>query len=275
MSPPRAHLNALPNQTIARVAGGLLAGTVIATVLAACSPQLGGDLGQLQAMTGNCPQNTKTGMYVALDASDTARSSDISASQLAVTKTMAEQTAVCGGHLRVTAFSSSAVATVTLYDGDLTPAGATEPARLRRVPDMVNDTMKTTESQLSAAATKLPGDGSEIIAQLANVGEYGRQLGTGYVPYAVIVTDGVATAGTITNTPSFDAVTARDLGERVAVPDLTGATVTFTGIGHLAGPPPPSDYVANLKNFYTTVCNRTKATTCTVVTDFANPRSAS
>lgn len=240
-----------------------------------CSPSLTGDLGQLQAMAGNCPPNANMGTYVALDGSDTARSSDISASQLAVTKTMAQQTAVCGGHLRVTVFSSSAAASMTLYDGDLTPAGATEPARLRRVPDMVNDTMKTIESQLSAATNKLPGDGTDIIAQLANVGEYGQQLGTGYVPFAVIVTDGVATAGTITNAPSFDAVTAKDLGERVPVPDLTGATVTFTGIGHLAGPPPPSDYVANLKTFFITVCNRTRATSCTVVTDFTTRRSES
>lgn len=242
--------------------------------IAACSPQLGGELGELQTMTGNCPAGKKFAGFVTLDASSTARSPEITSSQLAVARATAQQTAVCGGHLRVSAFSSSSAATETIYDGDLAPPGATETARLRQVPDLVTATMNTVEGKLRDAVARLPGDGTDVVAQLSEAREYGTQLGDGYELHAVIVTDGVATAGVITNTPDFTSVTATDLGQRVPVPDLTGAFVTFTGIGKVAGPPPPSSYVDALKTFYAAVCTRTKATNCTVVTDFTSKRSS-
>lgn len=244
-------------------------------LIAACSPSMGGELGQLQAMASNCPQEGKPATFVSVDVSDTVRSADITASQLAVVRTMIEQTAVCSGHLRVSSFSSSATATMTLFDGELAPPGATEPARLRRIPDLVDRAMQEVDSQLQEATRRLPGDGTDVLAQLGNAAEYGRQLGSEYVLEAVFVTDGVASMGTITNAPSFDMAAATDLATRVPVPDLSGSTVVFAGIGRTTGPPPPSSYVDALKRFYTDTCARTNARSCVVVTDFATTRSGS
>lgn len=244
-------------------------------LLAACSPSMGGELGQLQAMADNCPQAGKPATFVSVDVSQTMRSSDISASQLGIVRTMAEQTAVCSGRLRVSAFSSSSTATVTLYDGELAPLGATEPARLRRIPDLVAEVMQQVERALRDASDQLPGDGTDVLAQLDNAAEYAHQVGLGYVLDAVFVTDGVATTGTITNAASFDLSAAQDLATRVPVPDLTGASVLFAGVGRTSGPPPPSAYVEALKRFYTDACTRTRARSCTVVTDFAMPGSPS
>ena len=244
-------------------------------LLAACSPSMGGELGQLEAMASNCPQAGKPATFVAIDVSDTMRSADIAASQLGVVHTMAEQTAVCSGHLRVSAFSSSATATSTLFDGELAPPGATEPARLRRIPDLVDGAMQVVESKLQDATIQLPGDGTDVVAQLGNAGEYLKQLGSDFVLEAVLVTDGVATAGTITNTPNFEVAAAADLAGRVPVPDLSGSTVLFTGIGRTAGTPPPSSYVDALKRFYADACARTMARSCLAVSDFATPQGPS
>lgn len=248
---------------------------VVCVSVAACSPQLGGEQGDLQAMAANCPTTAKDATFVTIDVSDTARSADVAASQLGVVRSVAEQTAVCAGQLRVSAFSSSPTATMTLFDGELAPPGATEPARLRRIPDLIEGTMQAVESKLQEATAELPGDGTDVLAQLNNAAEYGRQLGSAYVLHAVFVTDGVASMGVITNAPSFDLAAATDLATRVSVPDLSGSTVLFAGIGRTTGPPAPSSYVDALKRFYGDTCARTNARSCVVVTDFVTPRSGS
>lgn len=244
-------------------------------LLSACSPSMGGELGQMQAMAGDCPQAGKPATFVSVDVSETMRSTDIAASQLGIVRMMAEQTAVCSGRLRVSAFSSSSAATVTLYDGELAPPGATEQARLRRIPDLVAEVMQQVEPALREASNQLPGGGTDVLAQLDNAAEYAHQVGSAYVLDAVFVTDGVATTGTITNAANFDLAAAQDLATRVPVPDLTGGTVLFAGIGRAAGPPPPSVYVEALKRFYTDACTRTRPRSCRVVTDFAMPGSPS
>ncbi len=71
----------------------------------------------------------------------------------------------------------------------------------------------------------------------------------------------------------INAAAAADLGARVSVPDLEGATVTIAGLGKVSGPPPPSEYIASLKVFYSAVCTRSRAAECRVVTDYTAPRS--
>jgi len=63
---------------------------------------------------------------VRLDASGTFVAADISGEIESVLRDVAARTAVCGGHLRVSAFSGTSAGTVTLFDEELGLHGATE-----------------------------------------------------------------------------------------------------------------------------------------------------
>jgi hypothetical protein len=62
------------------------------------------------------------------------------------------------------------------------------------------------------------------------------------------------------------------LAQQTPVPDLSGASVTVAGLGRVAGRPPASAVVEGLVAFYGALCVRTKAATCTSVTDYAAGR---
>ena len=238
--------------------------------LAACSlGQSHGALGALQQVATTCAPNAQVAGYGAIDVSETGRGNpQLTAERLAEVRQLATETAVCGGHLQVIAFSSSEAAYQTLFDGDLTPVGATLNARLLQVTPMVNTAMKTITAALPIATAKLPSQGSDILSQFTAASQYARQLGHGYQLRVDILTDGVATTGVaITNVATFDMAAATSLGHSVPVPALPGAQVTMVGIGRVAtGAPAPTYYVQALTTFYQEVCSRTGAH-CTVVTN--------
>lgn len=227
-----------------------------------------GDVGRLHRLAETCA-DADVATYVAVDFSDTARSESLAASRRDAIGNEAERVAVCGGTLKVEAFSSSTAATVTLFDGPLEAEGATQNARLRRVERTVAPVEEAVATGWEAAEAKLPGDGSDVLGQFTLASEYFAQR-PGWRHRALILTDGVQTTGTaVVNTPDFNAAVATDLAARVPVPDLSGVTVTVAGLGQVVGDPPPSEFVAALNTFFTGTCARTNAT-CQIVTDLAS-----
>jgi hypothetical protein len=241
-----------------------------AAALSACSiGESGGTLGALEQVAKTCPPNMQVAGYGAIDVGETGRGNpQLSAQLLAEIRRLATQTAVCGGHLQVVAFSSSEAAYQTLFDGNLMPVGATLNARLRQVSPMVNPAMKTITAALPIATAKLPSQGSDILSQFTAVSQYAQQLGHGYQLRVDILTDGLSNTGVaITNVASFDMAAAISLGHSVPVPVLPGALVNMIGLGRVAtGAPAPTSYVQALTTFYQEVCSRTGAR-CTVVTN--------
>lgn len=225
-------------------------------------------LNGLRQIAETCPDQ-HVAAYVAVDFSDTARSESLAASRRDAIRSEAERVAVCGGTLKVVAFSSSTAAIQTLFDGPLKAEGATENARLRRIDRTVEPVDEAIADGWNSAEAELPGDGSDVLGQFTLASEYfAQQRDASH--RALILTDGVQTTGTVVvNSPDFTSTVASDLAASVPVPDLSGATVTVAGLGQVVGDPPPSEFVAALNTFFTDTCARTNAT-CQIVTDLAS-----
>jgi hypothetical protein len=227
-----------------------------------------GQLGEDQKLLAACPDK-KLASMVSVDVSGTGRDEEVAAGHLKAISFVVRQTAICGGHLRITAFAGTSAVNRELYDGELQLAGATDIARLRKAPGVVDDVMnQVTKSYQEALTLPPPGDGSDIIGQYRLAQEYGTQLGTQYALRFVLLTDGFQTVGAGALDHPLDAQEATQLAERVDLPKLPGASVVVAGLGKVAGTPPPSDVVEGLVRVYDAICARTGAAECRSVTDF-------
>jgi hypothetical protein len=234
--------------------------------LVGCTLGATGPLARLRAF--HCP-NVPPLEFIASDESATGRSAKLTDEREKIIQDLLTAVAACGGSARVQLFSSSATATKIVFDGDLKPEGATKNARLRQVPRLVEAAMKQIEAEWNKAVAGLPAGGTDVLSQLSLAQEYRIQLGRERPLAVVILSDGVQTTGVILNTPELTHAVATDLAGRVEVPNFGPSVhVTFAGLGNVAGPPPPTQFVVALKTFYTSACRRTGAR-CTVVTDFA------
>jgi hypothetical protein len=255
--------------------GLIVAGTTV-VVLSACGGHTQGvdELAADQHLAQSCPTGHRLGGLGSVDLSGSARDNEILASHEPVIRSLVRRIAVCSGHLKVVGFSSSAAATSVAFDDDLQPAGATDIARLRKVPALVETTMKTINDGLDRARKELPATGTDDISQFEVAREYITQLNTESPqgsPYALIfelMTDGVqTTGGAVLNTPDLDPASAEGLASRGPAPAFpTGTSVRVSGVGKVAGSPPPTSYIDALKAFFRTYCLRTTPT-CSVVTD--------
>jgi len=254
-----------------QVAQAVLGGLAL-TSLGACSfaAQASGELGQDQRTLSACPDE-RMASYLSVDVTGSGWGDDeIVEGRKAVIANLTRQTAICGGHLRVMAFTSSSAATVTLYDGELNLPGATDIARLRRVPGIVEEVTGEIAAAYDAVVTAPPPEGgSDIVAQYRLAHEYADQLGPGYTLELLILTDGFQTTRTGVIDHALTPTEASDLAATVALPELPGASVTVAGLGEVAGDPPTSDVVDGLVSFYDAICARTGAETCLSVTDYA------
>jgi hypothetical protein len=215
----------------------------------------------------HCPSPSPA-VYAAVDVSDTGRSPGLVSERLSALDGLLTDTAVCAGRARVVAFTGSAAATEVLLDDDLKPEGATRRAQLRRIPALVQGAMDAIRARLDTAGQRLPTGGTDVLAQLGLAREFRGQAGSDRPLQLVIWSDGIATSPVDLNAADLDVARASTLADRtIAVPDLTGASVTFAGIGRPAGAVPPTAYVDALKAFYQRTCERTHATTCSVISD--------
>ncbi|MGH3630675.1 MAG: hypothetical protein ACRDRL_24945, partial [Sciscionella sp.] len=174
----------------------------------------------------------------------------------------------CSGYLKVIVFSSSSTATATLFDGSLRQPGATENARLHRVPRAVATVMATIRQAYEPAAAGLDQQGSDITAQYRLAGEWLRQLGGDYRLHVYALTDGFQTAGIDLDAQALDRQQATRLAQQVPMPMLPGASVVVAGLGRVAGAQPPSDVVEGLVAYYDALCHRLAAAKCLSVSDY-------
>jgi hypothetical protein len=103
------------------------------------------------------------------------------------------------------------------------------------------------------------------LAQLTLLAQYIQEIGPGYRLYGELLTSGLQTTGVVLTNVDLSQAAALYLASRVPVPSLPGAHLTISGVGRVAsGPPAPSGFVQALLSFYSKVCARTGAATCTV-----------
>ncbi|MHA7271204.1 vWA domain-containing protein [Arthrobacter sp. HLT1-20] len=248
----------------------VLATIAISTALAlsACSAISQGDLAINKKTLATCPtsQIAADGL---IDTSGSVRANAVPEAYAEALKDLVRRTAVCGGHLHVGAFSSSAASTVTLYDGDLVMPGSTENAQLRRVPQGVADVMKTVNT---AYADKVPGmtsGGTDIVAQYRLAHEYVQQLGGDRQLELLLLTDGYQNAGFVLGDRALSEADAKALAAQADIPQLPGATITVAGIGKTPGrDSATTEIITGMKTFYDALCQRSGASSCSSVTDY-------
>jgi hypothetical protein len=237
------------------------AAAMASATLAACgNTGAVGRLGELKRVAHTCPAHDQLAAYVAWDVRRTLRGPRITAARLDSLEKTAERVAACSGRMRVVAFGPTAASTARLYDGELRPRGATENARLLRVPHLVDQAMKDVRKELPDVLAEVSGQSADPLSQFVAAEQFRWQLGSGYSLHVVIETSG----NPVADDP------ASKLAANVAVPDLTGTDVIVAGLGKEGRrAPTPTPVVEALRGFYNQVCERTRADSCLVITDLA------
>jgi hypothetical protein len=254
------------------VAPAITCAVVISAVLAsltACTAPAPGVLGDNQQILSSCPKNAKLATLLDADESGSRLSAVTTAQDQAIIESEATRTAVCGGHLTITMFSSSSGSTATVYDDTINIPGATDNARLLQVPDKVKSIMKVVRSRWRGALATLPQAGTDVDGIYRLASEYKQQLGSGYSLKWDVLTDGFNNLGGVDlESPTLSSAQAEELAAQVPVPDLRGASITVAGLGRVAGNPAASSTIDALVTFYDALCARTHAAKCVSVTDW-------
>lgn len=246
---------------------GSIAVFVLMTGCQAGSPQ--SDLTDNQRTLETCDPSAPPASLVEIDGTGSSASNAIAAERMTAIEAIVRRTAICSGHLRVLVFSASSAATTTLFDAPLRLHGATDNARLKRVPGVVADVMATIRQGYGPAVAALPGGGSDVTAQYRLAGEWIGQVGSDFRLHLYLLTDGFQTVGVTLDARALSKAEAAALAGQVSVPELPGASVVVAGLGRVAGSPPPSAVVEGLVAYYDALCQKTGATRCVSVTDYA------
>lgn len=141
---------AVPRSRLAEAAAVAVGALTLATSLAACGQPP-------EVATTPCPAKNQAS-YTAIDLSDSARDAGLLADRLALVQGSLTETAVCSGTARVVAFSNSEAATAVLFDADLKPEGATDQARRRRAPRLVDGAMAEVQSTSTGPRPRCPAE---------------------------------------------------------------------------------------------------------------------
>ncbi|OLR89549.1 hypothetical protein BJP25_05590 [Actinokineospora bangkokensis] len=240
-------------------------------LLTACSSGSGGsqgELGQLQQLAGRCDPAAPPASFIGIDGSGSSSAEAITAERMAAIESVVTETAVCSGTLSVVGFSGSSGSTIQLFSSSLAQEGATLNARLKRVPAAVDTAIETIRSGYVEALGALPQNGSDIVGVLRLGAEYAAQLGAPFQLRLVILSDGVQTTGVDLGSRISTSGELEQLADGLAVPQLSGATVTVAGLGKISTGSYPTPLVEGLVVFYTRLCARTGAARCSAVTDY-------
>lgn len=237
---------------------------VSAALLSSCAAEAPGDLGPLQGILATCPKDQQINSKVITDVSGTSVSPEIIADRLDTIRDVVERTAVCGGHLDVSAFAANSV-TAPILDVDLKMPGATDNAKLRQVPAAVDEVMTTIEANYQPAVEAAPEGGTDVTGLFRLLGE-ARDLRPDMRLEGHVLTDGLTNQGIVID-HALTAEEATSLADSVSVPELPAASVTIGGLGRVAGDPLPSAFIDGMKAFYTRLCANTGAADCLIVTD--------
>jgi len=252
--------------------GHTLAAVVLAVMIAltACGTASSsrGDLATNQHLLTTCDPAAPPASLVQIDGTGSSASNTIVAERMTAIESIVRRTAICSGHLRVIVFSASSAATTTLFDGPLRLPGATDNARLKRVPGVVSDVMAKIREAYGPAVAGLAKGGSDITAQYRLASEWTQQVGGPFRLHLYVLTDGFQNIGVDLSARPLSKQEAASLADQVAVPQLAGASVTVAGLGRVAGSPPSSDVVEGLVAYYDALCQKTGAAQCISVTDY-------
>ncbi|OXM65334.1 hypothetical protein CF165_23700 [Amycolatopsis vastitatis] len=204
-----------------------------------------------------------------LDGSGSSSSDAIAEERFKAIESIVHTTAICGGRLRVSVFASTSAATTILIDKSLHLDGATDNARLKKLPPLVTDVMTTIRAKYSSALKSLPSGGTDISAEYRLASEWLAQVGAPFKLHLYLLTDGFQNVGIALDEGAITKQQAADLAGRVAVPQLPGSSIVVAGLGRVASDPPSSDVVDGLVAFYDALCKKTAAASCAAVTDYA------
>jgi len=232
-------------------------------LLSSCS--LMSSEGSIDPALSTCP-SSPIALEVRIDASGSSSSSNIFAERIAIIRDALHRAALCGGRAKISVFSSSSGASITLYDGEVGVEGATGQAKSRRVEAVVDGIIDEIKKNYAQAISALPTGGSDIPSQVRLVAEYAEQL-PGYQLDEYLLTDGLSNVGIDLESP-LTTQRATDLATSIEAPDLSGAWLTIAGLGRVDDKSTSSAQTESLVAFYSTLCNQTSADSCMVVTDF-------
>jgi hypothetical protein len=262
------------------ITGTILTATGLALTACVAAPASSGQLQAFQTILTSCPTSTVPAAAVREDVSGSRRQPALTGQDRQAVIDAVTRTAICGhpeqaGHFRFDIFSNSSASSVPLINTDLPLAGATDTARLRRVPDLVAATMAIIDAAYPQALTQVTDGGTDVVAQFVAGNDYITQLNNnrpaGSEPFQLqltVLTDGIGTTGAAITDSTMTAEQATALANSLPVPALPGSTITFAGIGQTNGTKPPTEFVDGLKAFYTALGERTGANTVTVVTEY-------
>jgi hypothetical protein len=258
----------------ARRTSALVAGITVATVLAtACtagSPR--GALAEDKQILSTCDPAKPPASMVQIDGTGSGASETITTARMDAVESIVRRTAICSGHLKVLVFSSSSAGTITLFDAPLHLDGATDNARLKRVPALVSDVMAQIRKAYQPALEKMASRGSDITSQLRLASEWIGQLDGKFQLRLHLLTDGLQNLRVNLGARALSRQEASALAAQTEVPDLSGASVVIAGLGRVVGTAPASTLVEGLIAYYDAVCRKTGAAECRVVTDYATAR---
>jgi len=242
----------------------------VATSLAACgtvsSPH--GELARNKEILSTCDRAKPPASLVELDVSGSSLSDAIVKERMTALTSIVRRTAICSGYLRVSLFSVSSANTAALFDGPLHLEGATDSARLKRVPRVVDETMTNIRRAYGPTVKSMPTKGSDVTSVYRLGAEWITQLGSGFRLHLYVFTDGFQTVGVQLGRRALSKQEAIALADKTTIPKLPGAAVTVAGLGRVAGSPPPSEVVEGLVAYYTALCRKADAATCVSVTDY-------
>ncbi|TDU06604.1 hypothetical protein EDD99_5167 [Streptomyces sp. 846.5] len=243
----------------------------MAAALTACggSSSPSRELAQDKQILATCNVSAPPATDIQIDGTGSSAAQNITNERMTAIQAIVRETAICSGRLRVSVFSSSSAATTTLLDEPLSPYGATDNARLKRVGAMVDDTMTQIRNAYGPAVAALPGGGSDITAQYRLASEWIRQVGGNFRLHLFMLTDGFQNIGIHLDTGPLSKDELAELADDTAMPKLPNASVVVAGLGRVVGAPPRSDVVEGLVDYYNALCHKSGAAKCVSVTDYA------
>lgn len=239
----------------------------LALTVAGCGQSPVGEAGTLAELAKSCPDG-QVDATVDVDGSGSQDGARISAQALDVVSDQATWVAVCGGRLRVMVFATNAAETAVLFDESLQTEGATQIARLRRVPERVDQVTAQVEAAYAEALVDLPRDQSDVMSQFGLIQEHIAQLPDSTTASLVVVTDGLDTTVPGLADGALTVQRAAELAHTVHTADLSGLNVAVVGVGRTSGDRLPTSAIDGLKRFYTDVLESSGAASVTVATDY-------
>lgn len=251
----------------------LLLVTLLAAVIAmaACdsssSPQTA--LATNQQILSTCDSSAPPASLIAIDGTGSSAATAIEAQRMTIVESVVRRTAICSGDLRVTVFTTSSAATVTLFDGALKLPGATSNARLLRVPNVVASVMAQIKKSYAPAAASLQYGGSDITGQYRQAADWITQVGRPYLLHFYLLTDGFQTIGIDLGAHLLSPQQAAALADQVTMPKLPGTSIIVAGLGRIAVQAAATDVVNELVSYYNELCHNAAAASCLSVTDYA------